>query len=179
MKKILCFLYKCLQCPLAVFSFILVTSITALSAALLSEIFLGLEPCELCIHQRWGFFWAATFAVIGLIFKARKPIPSIMAVLSGLSFLITGGIAVYHTGVEQKWWISAVEGCSVPSSFIDGDQNWIDNIMSAPSAPCDIIPWQDPIIGLSMANYNILLCAGMFVICMTAALRFKKANISP
>ena len=142
--------------------------------AIASEIFLGLEPCQLCIYQRWGFVGAGVFALLGLIAHKKKKAVITFSMLSGLSFLTNAAIAFYHTGVEQKWWASAFEACAVPASFSGNDQNWLDNIMSAPSAPCDVIPWQDPLIGLSMANYNVILCVAMFVVCLVMAITTKK-----
>lgn len=175
MKKLLQFTCKALGCPVAVHTLVILISITALGAAIASELFLGLEPCPLCIYQRWGFVAAALFSIIGLITRKKKAATSVLAGLSALSFLATSAVATYHTGVEQKWWVSAVEGCSAPASFLDNDnQSWIDNLMATPSGRCDEIPWQDPLIGLSMANYNILLCLGMFVICLIGACRIRK-----
>lgn len=156
---------------MAVHTLVIVVSALALATALSSEIFLGLEPCALCITQRWGFVIAAVLSIAGLILRKRPNISAAMAGFSGVSFLATGGVAVYHTGVEQKWWVSAVEGCSAPASFLDENQSWIDNIMSAPAGRCDEIPWVDPLLGLSMANYNIALCGGMAVICLIGAWR--------
>lgn len=174
MKIILCKIWGLTACPVAVFMLTLCISVTALAAALLSEVLLDMEPCRLCIHQRWGFVAAAVFALIGLFFRKRPKGAAVMAGLSALSFLATSAIATYHTGVEQKWWTSAVEGCSVPESFSTQDPNWMENLMATPSARCDVIPWQDPVLGLSMANYNIALCFGMFVICLIGAVRIYK-----
>ncbi len=174
MKKIMCKIWGFLACPVAVFTLIIAISVAALAAALLSEVLLGLEPCRLCIHQRWGFTAAALFAVIGLATRKRLKVAATMAALSGLSFLATSAIAFYHTGVELKWWESAVEGCSVPTGFSTQDPNWMENLMATPSARCDEIPWQDPLLGLSMANYNIILCFGMFVICLIGAVRIYR-----
>lgn len=176
MKKIMCMILAFISRPTTLFAGIIIISGAALAAAVLSEILLGLEPCRLCIHQRWGFVAAIACAVFGLILRNRQKPAASMAGLSGLSFLATAAIAAYHTGVEQKWWKSSVEGCSVPTGFSTQDPNWMDNLMATPSARCDEIPWQDPLLGLSMANYNIILCLGLFVICMIGAVRiYRKA----
>lgn len=175
-KISLCFLWKCFSCPVAVFTGMITISIIALGGALSSELFLGLEPCRLCIYQRWPFVMAILIGIIGLMLHKNNNLAKALAGLGGLVFLINSLIAVYHTGVEQKWWVSQVEGCSVPS-FDTGEQSWIDNLMAAPSVPCDKIPWQDPIIGLSMANYNVALCFGLFVACMIAMVRIRRTKI--
>lgn len=182
MKKFFCLLLKALRCPVAVFTFIIVLCVLALAAAIASEIFWGLEPCVLCIYQRWGFVIAAIFAGIGLALhkKCAKAAP-VMALLSGLAFLGNSAVAFYHTGVEQKWWVSAVEGCTIPNfgDLSADNKSWIENLMSAPAKPCNVIAWQDPIFGLSMANYNIALCLGMFALCVIAALRLRGKNCAP
>ena len=157
--------FSLLRCPFAVLLGITVLSFLSLAAALGSEAFLGLEPCILCVYQRWPFAAVIVFGIIGLVMKQRPYIVQSMIALSGLAFLINSGIAFYHTGVEQKWWVSAVDGCLIPGFGDEEPQSILENIMSAPTARCDEIPWQDPIIGLSMANYNVLLCFGLFAVC--------------
>lgn len=161
---------KHLSCPVAVLAGMATISLFSLLAALGSEVFLGLEPCILCIYQRWPYVAVIVLGIIGLVIKkyARA-----MVGLSGIAFLINSGIAVYHTGVEQKWWASAFEGCLIPDFGSDEPQSLLDNILSAPSARCDEIPWQDPLIGLSMANYNAILCFGLFVICAVSFARLR------
>lgn len=162
-KKFLCIL----NCPYAVMALVTLLSFTALAAAFSSEAFLGLEPCILCIYQRWPY---AIVLLIGIVTLVLKKHLGIAVGVSGLAFLVNSGIAAYHTGVEQHWWKSAVEGCKV-SFPTDAKQSLLENIMSAPTASCDTIPWQDPVLNLSMANYNAVFCFGLFVVCMVAFVR--------
>ena len=156
-------LKKLLTCPVTMFGGVILISLIALAAALYSEVALGLEPCILCIYQRIPFVLGIFFGIAGLILR-NKP-QAVFALLSfiGITFLVNSGIALYHTGVEQKWWASAVEGCSVPN-FGETPQSMLENILSAPTGNCAEIPWQDPILGLSMANYNVILCLGIAVV---------------
>ncbi len=165
--------FKLIRCSFAVLLGITVFSVFALSAALYSEVALGLEPCILCIYQRLPYLAIIVFGVIGLALKRRAAVPQLMIGLSGLAFLINSGFAFYHTGVEQKWWASAVEGCAVPNFGAAAPQSILENIMSAPTGSCADIPWQDPIIGLSMANYNVAACLALAAVC-AAHLIFKK-----
>ncbi len=158
------FIRKLLSCPTLVLLGITGISVFSLLMALSAEIFFGLEPCILCVYQRFPFLTVAILGTIGLVIKSRPGAARTVIGLSGLTFLINSVIASYHTGVEQKWWKSAVEGCAVPP-LGDEPQSILENILSAPTAKCEDIPWQDPIIGLSMANYNALMCFGLFVVC--------------
>lgn len=148
-------------------------SMVALGAALFSEVALGLEPCVLCIYQRIPFAVVVVLGVIGAVWRDRRGLVIGLTGVSGLAFLINSGIAFYHTGVEQKWWVSAVEGCAVPS-FGDTPQSILENILSAPTARCDEIPWVDPVLGLSMANYNVVLCLGLGVVLIGFCCVFKR-----
>lgn len=164
MKSFKEFIIKELSCPLMMCGSIALLSFAAIAIALTSEVALGLEPCILCIYQRIPFAAGFIFGLIGLIFRKRAAVAKIAIALSGIGFLINSAIALYHSGVELKWWRSAVEGCVVPG-FGTEPQSILENILSAPSARCDEIPWADPLLGLSMANYNVALCFGLAVLC--------------
>lgn len=172
---VISYIFKVLSCPVAVLASITAISVLSLVMALSAEAFYGLEPCILCVYQRFPFLAVALFGTIGLVMRRRGGVARTMIGLSALAFLVNSAIAAYHTGVEQKWWKSAVEGCAVPN--LSGEaQSILENILSAPTGRCDEIPWQDPILGLSMANYNALLCLGLFVVCLVSALLIDKKH---
>lgn len=157
-----------------IFLIIILFSASALAAALFSEAFLGLEPCRLCIYQRWPFVIAIIVAIIGLLTPFKR---ALLGCLS-FNFLCNSAIAFYHTGVEQKWWESAVEGCEVFFGEPDPNLSPLENILSTPMAKCSDIPWQDPLIGLSMANYNIIFCFGLAILCLAGAVRRQSSESS-
>ena len=171
------FIKKLLTCPVTMFGGIAAVSLFSLSAALYSEVALGLEPCILCIYQRIPFVIGAVLGLLGLTLRNKPQIADALLGVLAVNFMTNSGIATYHTGVEQKWWASKVEGCAV--SFSDeGTQSILENILSAPTGNCAEIPWQDPILGLSMANYNIALCFGIFAACLLSILlRNSQQNV--
>ena len=112
----------------------------------------------------------------GLALRKKPAIAdSVLGVLA-VNFMTNAGIAAYHTGLEQKWWASEVEGCNADFGNLGAEeaapstQSLLENILSAPTGNCAEIPWQDPILGLSMANYNVLLCFGIFAACLLSIL---------
>lgn len=151
--------------PATLLLIIVLISVGALAAAFFSEAFLGLEPCELCITQRWPYAIAALLGVVGLAMASKPKVGLATIGLSGLAFFVNSGIAFYHSGIERHWWASALQGCSVPG-MSDEKQSVLENIMSAPTGRCDEIPWADPLLGLSMANYNIVICFGLGLACV-------------
>lgn len=144
-------------------------SALALAAAYTGELVFDLEPCVLCLYQRVPFAIVIALAIIGIL-APQMAKPAI--ILSGVAFLANSAIAFYHTGVEQKWWQSAVEGCAVPV-FDESPKTLLDTIMSAPAKPCNEIAWADPLLGLSMANWNIVFCLGMAGVCFYSSI-FKR-----
>lgn len=152
--------------PIYVSGFISLTCFAALAAAFIAEVFLNLEPCRLCIYQRYPFAIGFVLGLLGITLRHHsKAVISILAI-SALTFVINAAIALYHTGVEQDWWISTVEGCTITFAEDSESQSVLDNIMSAPMGDCSEIPWQDPIFGLSMANWNIPFCLGLSLLCL-------------
>ena len=170
---------KALSSSAFIFSFMALISFCALAAAFISEAFLGLEPCQLCIYQRYPFALGITIGLIGLALGKRSTISSkILLGIGSMNFLINSGVAFYHTGVEQHWWQSHVGGCSMVFPESSKNQSILENIMSAPMGDCSKIPWQDPIFGLSMANLNIGLCLGLAVIFLIGIFTIKAQDTS-
>lgn len=170
MTALLNLIKSLLSNPILVFGFIAFISAFANIFALIAEAFLGLEPCILCIYQRYPFALGLALALFGLALRNKTKTAQTLLAVSGIGFLINSSIAFYQTGVELYWWTSKLEGCAVPL-FLESDnpQSILENLMSAPMSPCDEIQWADPIFSLTMANYNTMLCFGLFVFCFLAA----------
>ena len=137
------------------------------SAALLLAAFAfqhlgGLAPCALCLWQRWPH---AAAVVLG---AAALGVPGALPPLFGAAAaLATGGIGVYHTGVERGWW----EGPAACAG--GGDLSGLSveeltaQIMSAPLVRCDEVAWQ--VLGLSMASWNAIAAFGLAALWLLAA----------
>ncbi len=163
---------KLLNKTKTIFALIAFISFSALAIALASEAFLGLEPCKLCIYQRWPFVFGFLIGIIGILTQPKR---FWMAVCS-VNFLVNSGIALYHSGVERRWWISQVDGCSVHFANQGGTMGVLENLMSTPMGSCEDIPWQDPFIGFSMANYNVILCFALAVLCALATVYGRQSS---
>ena len=140
----------------------------SLGFALTSQYGFGLHPCELCIWQRWPFGIVIGLGIIGF-FWARTAMP--MIALSGLAFFINAGIGVFHSGVERKWW-AGLQGCSAPD--LSGSiEDLMERIQSAAVTRCDEMG--PSLFGLTMANYNAAMCAGLALACgLYLYLRLRK-----
>src|SRR5579872_6609234 len=96
---------------------VLFFSIAALAAALIAQYGFGLRPCELCLTQRVPYFVviALALAAVGLKLDGRGI--RIVLALCALAFAIDAGIALYHVGVEQHWWVGP-QACTAGSGTV-------------------------------------------------------------
>lgn len=160
-------------CPVTVFTGIIAASAGALFGALYAQFALNLDPCVLCLYQRIPFIAAILLGLAGLAFRNNDRAVNAMLGLCSLAFLINSAIALYHSGVERHWWESAVEGCAVPD--FSKDPSLLEKILTSPAALCSVIPWKDPVLGLSMANLNVAFCLILFMGC-AAVLAVKQCR---
>jgi len=155
---------------------VIAISVTALASALTAQFVFGLQPCDLCLFQRAPYVITIFLGLAGLFFvmKMKKPKRAAATVfLAGIVFCIGAGIAFYHSGVEQHWWVSFLEGCKI--SFDPGDI--LKQIEAAKAVRCDEIPWADPIFHLSMASWNAIMSAGLGIGCFVSSILItRKAN---
>ncbi len=79
-------------------------ALAALCVAWLAQYGFGLAPCELCYWQRYGYWAAIALGVVAILQPARTARRTVALWLLALAFLATAGIALFHVGVEQKWW---------------------------------------------------------------------------
>src|SRR3954464_14080351 len=68
---------------------------------------LGINPCPLCLEQRYAYYFAVPLAgMVGVGDQAgssRKVlIGALIAIAAGM--LWNAGLGVYHSGVEWGWW---------------------------------------------------------------------------
>jgi len=156
-------------------------SALALIAAYGAEYIFNLAPCVLCLYQRVPYAVIVFLGLFGFWLVEKKPAlmrhaPAIMGGIA-VSFLVNAGIAFYHTGVERHWWKSHLEGCAVPE--MKGDiTDVLAQIAATPVVRCDQIPWTDPILGLSMANYNVMFCLGLGIVALSCALVMPRPTSS-
>ncbi len=149
----------------------------ALALAMMAQYWGGLQPCVLCIYQRYAHGAAGGAGLLALALAARPAARQLLAGLGGLALLAGAGIAAFHVGVEQHWW-RGTDGCHSPGFDSDLTIDELREAMLGTSfVPCDEIPWE--LFGISMAGYNFLfsLALGVAVLWMLARLRAGQAGL--
>ena len=136
-------------------------SATALAAAFIGQYGFELQPCVLCVYQRWPYAIVIALSAIALGAFALSPqgrksgrkLAACALLVSALALLANSGIAAYHVGVEQHWWAGS-EGCVGTGGTAQTLEALRAQIMAAPVTRCDEVAFS--LFGVSMAGYNVL-----------------------
>jgi disulfide bond formation protein DsbB len=134
------------------------TLLLAISAATLAAVYAsqyigGLQPCQLCLYQRWPWWGALVLSALALLPVLSIRLRMLLLMVAGIALLAGGGVAIYHVGVEQHWWAGPAScGATgqIPGSFAE-----LQQMMQQPAASCDEPAWT--LLGVSMAGYNAIL----------------------
>ncbi len=124
-----------------------------LGGAYASQYLGGLHPCEMCWWQRYPHMAAIPLALIAYAVKRRPCVSALFVGLAGLAVGISGGIGLFHAGVEYGWW-EGLTACATTTTS-GGSADILNQIMAAPITRCDVAPWS--LLGISLAGYNGLL----------------------
>lgn len=142
-----------------------------LGGALLSQYAGGLAPCEMCYWQRWPHAAAIAFALLAILMRGGAG-GRLFLVLAALSIATSGGIGIFHAGVEYGWW----EGLTACATGAAGGsaQDVLNAIMATPLVRCDVPQWT--LLGISLAGYNAILSLASAVAILVLMTRHRKAT---
>ena len=112
------------------------------------QYFGGLNPCQMCIWQRWPHFAIIFFSLL-IILKKKYAVT--LLIFAALSALTTSIIGIWHSGVELELFYLP-EGCS---SSGHGSIENVQDLINKPMIGCNIIAWS--FLELSMTNWNTIL----------------------
>ena len=135
---------------------VVIASLASLAIAFASQYWGGLQPCVLCIYQRYPYGVAAGLGIIGMIVAAWPGLLRLILLLAGVAFLVDAGIAAFHVGVEQHWWAGTRE-CGSLLDLTASPEDLKKQLLNQPVVRCDEPAWT--LFGISMAGYNLLYAA--------------------
>lgn len=151
----------------AVPALILAASVAILGGAFAFQHLGGLEPCPLCVLQRYPYGAAIVLSAAALVL-ARWVDPALPVAAAGVAFLAGAALAGFHVGVEEGWWpgLSTCAGGSVAAMGLED----INRGAARAAAPqCDDVPWA--LFGVSLAGFNLVLSAGLAAFSLWGAWR--------
>jgi disulfide bond formation protein DsbB len=120
-----------------------------------------LPPCPLCLEQRQPYYFCVPLAAL-LFFGANRG-ASNKVMIAGFSaiaafMLWDCGLAVYHAGVEWKWWQGPID-CSGPIDKFGSASDIFKRLDHISVVRCDEVSWR--FLGLSLAGWNVLVSLGL------------------
>ena len=152
--------------------FLIAVGAVSLGAAFGSQYFGGLQPCVLCIYQRYPYGVVITLGLLVLLAWRQPKLAAGLTLLAAIALFVDAGIAAFHVGVEHHWW----EGTSECSSLIDPNLSIEDLkrvLQEQPVVPCDQVQWS--LFGISMAGYNFLYASVAGIVATVLAIRLFKS----
>ncbi|MEZ5817852.1 MAG: disulfide bond formation protein B [Hyphomicrobiaceae bacterium] len=150
--------------------FALFLAVAAILTALAFQYLGGLEPCPLCYQQRYAFYAGIPALFLALVLVAAE-YPRAAALLFfavALGFLANSGLAVYHAGVEWKFW-PGPDTCAQAGGALKplGTGSLVENLAKTRVVRCDEAAWR--FLGLSFAGWNVIGSFVIFVAALQAA----------
>ena len=131
---------------------------------------IGYRPCDLCLEQRAAFYLGIPLAALAAFAAAKAPRAVAAALLGALAliFLANMGLAIYHSGVEWKFW----QGPTACTGAMAGPLkagDLLKQLQTIKVVRCDEA--QLRILGVSSANANVAVSAALAAIGAWGALR--------
>ncbi|MEM7192184.1 MAG: disulfide bond formation protein B [Pseudomonadota bacterium] len=112
----------------------------------------GYAPCELCLQERYAYYFGIPAALIAF-FAARGNsfgFARLVLLLIAIGFLLNAGLGVYHAGAEWKFW-PGPDTCGGGFELTWGE----GGIQDTPVIRCDEAAWR--MLGLSFAGWNVVI----------------------
>jgi disulfide bond formation protein DsbB len=140
--------------------------------ALASEVFAGLVPCELCLEQRYPYYWGLPVLLVVLALWKRLPVAVWYVAMAIVLALFAWGawLGGYHAGVEWGFWAGPTS-CTGVGDAISFEA--LSDLNSARVVPCDQVQFR--FLGLSLAGYNAIISGVIVALLGVSMLRRRAA----
>ncbi len=134
----------------------------------------GLPPCEMCYWQRYPHMVSIAAGLIAVLAYAWPRLALVFTLTAIMALFVTGGIGVFHVGVEQHWW-PGPQACSgsIPSGLSAAELKRF--LLSSRMVRCDQPAWS--LFGVSMAGWNAIFSGGLaFLLATRVARRIREQS---
>lgn len=134
----------------------LALALAAILGALGSQYIGGLDPCPLCLEQRYAYYAGVPLLFVALVLLASEmPRPAALLFAAvALAFLANAGLAAYHAGVEWGFW-AGPDTCSNTLKPLGGG-SLLNDLGKTRVIRCDVAAWR--FLGISLAGWNVGAC---------------------
>jgi disulfide bond formation protein DsbB len=136
----------------------------------------GIVPCELCLEQRYAYYFVIPAGALLAIAASRgldKRWVALGLIVLALATLANASLATYHSGVEWGWW-KGPTACTGPLTDLGNASDLLKRLNEVKIVRCDEVQWR--FLGLSLAGYNVLISLLMTAIALWGAWRAHSAK---
>ena len=150
--------------------FLLLAMIVTVGSALGFQYIGGYLPCKLCLEQRYPYYagiplMALAAASSGLKWPAG--LTRALLALGGLLMLAGLGLAIFHAGVEWKFWAGPTDCTAVAMSITTDAGNLLGDLNAVHPPACDTAALR--VFGLSFAGWNAIASLILMIIAFRGA----------
>ncbi len=146
--------------------FFAVSSAVIVGSALVSQYGFGMHPCKLCITQRWPYAIAIVLSAVLFFVHQKERVAMLLLGLLFGTFAFEAGLALFHMGVEYKWWEYASDCTATAIKPHATITDMLAALRKAPTVRCDErVPF---LFGMTMAFYNMIVSAILAGLALTA-----------
>ncbi|MGZ5889382.1 MAG: disulfide bond formation protein B [Hyphomicrobium sp.] len=128
----------------------------------------GIEPCELCLKQRWAYYAGVPvlFAALVLLSADQRRLATLLFALVAVAFLANAVLGVYHAGVEWHFW-PGPEACTGAQPLSTSVGGLLNSLPSTNVVRCDEAAWR--FAGISLAGWNVVVSLLVLAMSLRAA----------
>ncbi len=141
------------------FFIVSIISLIAISSALIAEFIFNLEPCSMCLKQRYPYYVIFLSSLIIIFFQWHKKIWFYIGVQ--ISSIYGVFYSIWHVGIEKKI-LQGPKECFGGLETSENISNLKDQIMSKTVINCEEIVWS--FFGASAATINTFIILLIFII---------------
>ena len=143
---------------------VLIIAAATILAALGFEHIGGYAPCPICLEERYAYYFAVPVAALAFLLARGEHtgFARILLLAIALAFLANAALAVFHAGVEWKWWPGPTE-CTGAFDLTWGEHGVADT----PVIRCDEASFR--FLGLSFAGWDALVSAFLALVALWGA----------
>jgi disulfide bond formation protein DsbB len=134
--------------------FLVLAMAATVGGALAFQYLGGFIPCKLCLEERIPYYIGVPVMVLAAISAGLRWPPIVTRVLlaiGGALMVWSLYMAVYHSGVEWKWWPGPTD-CGAVASPSTGGKGILDALNTFVPPACDEAAGR--FLGLSFAGWN-------------------------
>lgn len=155
--------------PRLVFAAIFAASAALLGFALFLQESGGLEPCPMCILQRYAYIAVGIVALVAAIHGPRGAGLTAYGILAALFALVGAGIAIRHSYLQH--FPPQVESCGTDLEFLLDAFPLTQALpkIFAGTGSCSKVDWR--FLGLSIPEWNIVWYLAFAAAALWAAFR--------